>query len=220
MKKLLMIFSIISLTTLTINITDENLQKQETKTKQRMSLPTSEITSDQKIAQDDNLISVEQHNNLLTAIRKVENKIEIDPEQLEQRLWSTVVYQLLTSKEYLAYLEVMDQLGILKFNANGPFFANDIAYGWHNGFMQETKWYWFGYWKLHIAKWRCDQVYNLLTNGGNASSIFADGLSQTPYGTIIAIASGILSLIGNDWNTDDGMIVHFYLVTPVWFSHR
>ncbi|KAF0850748.1 MAG: hypothetical protein EIB84_03970 [Spiroplasma poulsonii] len=220
MKKLLIIFIIISLTTLTINITNDSLLKQKIETEQRMSLPTSKITSDQQIGQDDNLISVEQHNNLLAAIKKIENKIKINRQQLNQTLWSPTVYQFLTSDEYLAYLELMSQLGILKFNADEPSFFNNIAYGWHNGFMQETKWYWFGYWKLHIAKWRCDQVYNLLTNGGNASSIFADGLSQKPYGTIIAIASEILSLIGNNWNTDDGMIVHFYLVTPVWFSHR
>ncbi|WHQ37473.1 hypothetical protein [Spiroplasma sp. SV19] len=220
MKKLLMLFSIISLTTLTINITDESFHKQEIEPKQRMALTTSKITSVQKTMQNDNLISVEQHNNLLTAIRKIENKIKIDRQQLNQSLWSTVAYQLLTSNEYLTYLEVMDQVGILKFNADVPYFVNDLGYGWQNGFMQEAKWYWFGYWKLHIAKWRCDQVYNLLTNGGNATSIFADGLAQTPYGTIMAIASGILSLIGNDWDTNDGMIVHFYLVTPVWFSHR
>lgn len=220
MKKLLMIFSIILLATLTIIITNDSLQKRKIKPEQRMSLPTSIITSDQQIIQDDNLISVKQQNNLLAAIRKIENKIKIDHQRLDQTLWSTTDYQFLTSNEYLVYLKLMDQLGILKFNIDKPFFVNNIAYGWHNGFMQEAKWYWFGYWKLHIAKWRCDQIYNLLTNGGNATGIFADGLSQTSYGTILTIASGILSLIGNDWNTNDGMIVHFYLVTPVWFSHR
>ncbi|UNF61763.1 MULTISPECIES: hypothetical protein [Spiroplasma] len=59
MKKLLIIFSIISLTTLTINITNDSLLKQKLETEQRMSLPTSKITSDQQIGQDDNLISVE-----------------------------------------------------------------------------------------------------------------------------------------------------------------
>lgn len=220
MKKLLIIFSIISLTPLTINMTDDNFNKQENETTQRIDSTTSKITSDNNIEHNNNLISVKQHTNLLTAIKKIKNKIKINYQQLDQTLWNSEIYQLLTSKQYLAYLEVMSQLGLLNFDNDKVFFSDNTAYNWHNGFIQETKWYWFGYWKLHIAKWRCDQVYNLLTNGGNATSIFSDGLSKTPYGTILGIASGLLTLIGNDWNTNDGMIVHFYLITPVWFSHR
>ncbi|WP_425379628.1 hypothetical protein [Spiroplasma endosymbiont of Stenodema calcarata] len=218
MKKLLIIFSIISLTPLTINMTDDNFNKQENETTQRIDSTTSKITSDNNIEHNNNLISVKQHINLLTAIKKI--KIKINYQQLDQTLWNSEIYQLLTSNQYLAYLEVMSQLGLLNFDNDKAFFSDNMAYNWHNGFIQETKWYWFGYWKLHIAKWRCDQVYNLLTNGGNATSIFSDGLSKTPYGTILGIASGLLTLIGNDWNTNDGMIVHFYLITPVWFSHR
>lgn len=81
-----MIFSIILLATLTINITNDSLQKRKIKPEQRMSLPTSIITSDQQIIQDDNLISVKQQNNLLAAIRKIENKIKIDHQRLDQTL--------------------------------------------------------------------------------------------------------------------------------------
>ncbi|WP_375315736.1 hypothetical protein [Spiroplasma endosymbiont of Tipula paludosa] len=83
----------------------------------------------------------------------------------------------------------------------------------------EFYWYWFGYWRLHLDASDCLNIAHVLNNGGDIGSIIGDQLPNF-VGNVTSIVSGIISIMGADfsyWANNNGVVIHFYALIPLYF---
>lgn len=144
-------------------------------------------------------LNEEIKNNLVASITLINNQITINYQNLNPKLYSKDIYQMILSNQYLENLKTQSELNLIRFDHNNHInFNDDIMMTKHNpNFWKEWHWYWFIYWKLHLSINAIDQIIDLGSKMCNspstittASAIIA-GLITTAVGAVIA---GIMAI--------------------------
>lgn len=203
MKKLI---SILGMTTMGFNalvIPIQNITNKE---------ETSSVKSDFKLNEQNTNITEQWYlkianknqattykDNLLSAISLKDHQVNFDLNKINKDLWNDEhIYNLISNPNYIKNLQLMYETGMLQFIDGKPQFSENDNYYGYSGIWAETKWYWFGYWKLHIGHVECQDFVAAMMGFKGSFVRIVNGVLNRLGGWISAAASAVtLVLFGN-----------------------
>ena len=159
--------------------------------------------------------------NLVSAISLENGTVVLHNNKLNPELWDPKVYEIITSKEYLATLNYFHQYKLDLFNdenevknhnsniqQQNALFSNDI--------WVETYWYWFGYFRVHFSSRDIDA---LTEAGGSITDLGQQIAAASPYAGLITLPIALVItsyvVVLKSYNYGNGAWIGFHLLGPV-----
>lgn len=147
--------------------------------------------------------------NLINAISIKNQQILVDKNKLNQKIWNTSIYQLITSDKYTKSLALQLKMGLISFNKN-----KQIKFETQNNEVNiwaESHWYWFGYWKLHFSH---DGIDTLGESGHGAAAISLVFPPAAPAALSIAGVVLANTALLRAYDYGNGSWLGIYLLVP------
>lgn len=198
MKKVILFILSICVASITINqILNSKTTKNriETEISENLNQNDNEIAKlDQEYNTRTNQLNQAIKNNLVASITLINNKITINYQNLNPKLYSKDTYQMILSNQYLENLKTQYQFNLVSFDSNNHINFNEGIMVKHNpNFWKEWHWYWFVYWKLHLSNYAIGEIIdfigpkicNLSPGVVTAISAAIAGLMSTILGAIV-----------------------------------
>ncbi|AHF58032.1 hypothetical protein SPE_0912 [Spiroplasma eriocheiris CCTCC M 207170] len=114
-------------------------------------------------------------------------------ELLNKKIWDKNIYNIISSSQYISSLELQLKLNLISFDINNKVSFNQKLQISYSGVWTESKWYWFGYWKLHIGHVECEIWYELLKLGSVGIAAIKEAMTAAGFGWLSAVLAGLLA---------------------------
>lgn len=158
--------------------------------------------------------------NLVSAISSENGTVVLHNNKLNPELWDPKVYEIITSKEYVATLNYFHQYKLDLFNDEVEVKNHSSNIQQQNsiisGMWIETYWYWFGYYRIHFSS----MGISSLTEAGGFITELAPQIAATfPPAALVAVPLSLVVtsywLILKSYDHGKGAWLGFHLLGPV-----
>lgn len=152
MKKSILVILTIGVALISVNqLINSKIGKNNIKNEVTSSLNKDEENKikrlNQEYASRSDVLNQKIKDNLMDNITLIDEKININYQNLDSELYSEETYQIILSPTYLNSLQEQYQNKVISFTSNNHINFNDDMMAKHNpDLWKEWHWYWLAYW--------------------------------------------------------------------------